>query len=303
MVFQKNKKKIKTSVGERVFDVFNVVFMLTLMLVMVYPLWHVVTASFSDSNQMIGYTGAMWLPRGFSFESYKLMAKNPMVLRGYGNTIYIVGMSTLLNILFTSIGAYFLSRKGVMWQKYIMMMITVTMFFSGGLIPTYLVLTKIYHLRDSYWALILPGLISTYNLIIMRTSFGSIPDSLTEAATIDGAGHWRVLFSIVIPLSKAIIAVMVLYYAVAHWNAWFTASVYLIDRNKFPLQLILREILISNDTTAMTAGSVDLSTDRASVGETIKYATIVVATVPILCVYPFLQKYFTKGTLVGAVKE
>lgn len=303
MNFGRNRQKIKVSFGERLFGICNNIFMFFLMIIMVYPVWYVLVASLSESQKMIGFDGIMWLPRGFSFDSYRLMAKNPMVLRGYVNTIYIVVVSVVLNIIFTSIGAYFLSRKNVMWQKYVMIMITLTMFFSGGLIPIYLTLTKIYHLRDSYWAIILPGLVNTFNLIIMRTSFQSIPDSLSESATIDGAGHWRVLFSIILPLSKAVLAVMVLYYAVEHWNSWFNASIYLSDRTKYPLQLILREILINNDTTSMTAGNVDVSADQESIAETIKYATIVVATVPILCVYPFLQKYFTKGTLVGAVKE
>lgn len=300
---KKSGQKIKEPIGERVFNIFNNVFMFLIMIIMVYPMWYVLVASFSESQKMVGFEGIMWLPRGLSLDSYRLMVKNPMVLRGYLNTIYIVVVSVSLNIIFTAIGAYFLSRKNVMWQKYVMIMVTLTMFFSGGMIPDYLTFTKIYHLRNSYWVLILPGLINTFNLIVMRTSFASIPDSLCESATIDGAGHWRVLFSIVLPLSKAVMAVIILYYAVAHWNEWFNASIYLSDRTKYPLQLILREILISNDTTSMTAGNVDARANKESVAETIKYATIVVATVPILCVYPFLQKYFTKGTLIGAVKE
>ena len=299
---KKSGQKIKEPIGERVFNIFNNVFMFLIMIIMVYPMWYVLVASFSESQKMVGFEGIMWLPRGLSLDSYRLMAKNPMVLRGYLNTIYIVVVSVSLNIIFTAIGAYFLSRKNVMWQKYVMIMVTLTMFFSGGMIPDYLTFTKIYHLRNSYWVLILPGLINTFNLIVMRTSFASIPDSLCESATIDGAGHWRVLFSIVLPLSKAVMAVIILYYAVAHWNEWFNASIYLSDRTKYPLQLILREILISNDTTSMTAGNVDARANKESVAETIKYATIVVATVPILCVYPFLQKYFVKGVTLGATK-
>ena len=230
-----------------------------------------------------------------------MMVRNPMVLRGYLNTIYIVVVSVVLNLLFTSLAAYFLSRKNVYWQKYVMMMIVFTMFFSGGLIPSYLINTKVFHLGDSYWAIILPTLINTYNLIIMRTSFSSIPDSLEESAKLDGAGHWTILFRIVLPLSKAVLAVMVLYYAVAQWNSWFSANIYLSTRSKYPLQLVLREILISNDTTSMTAGGADAG-DQQSIGETVKYAVIVTATLPILCVYPFLQKYFVKGVMVGAVK-
>ena len=299
----RNQGKIKTPIGERIFGVCNNIFMFFMIIIMVYPVWYVIVASISDSNALMGYTGILLTPKGFSTEAYKMMMKNPMVVKGYINTIYIVVVSVFLNIVFTSIGAYFLSRKNVFWQKYVMIFIVVTMYLNGGLIPTYLINTKVYGLNNSYWAIILPQLINTFNLIVMKTSFMSIPESLIESARIDGAGHWRVLYSIVLPLSKAILAVMVLYYAVAHWNSWFQASIYLTDRTKYPLQLVLREILISNDTTSMQAGRVDANTDQQAIGETIKYAIIVVATLPILCVYPFLQKYFAKGTMVGAVKE
>ena len=180
-----------------------------------------------------------------------------------------------------------------------MIMIMITMFFSGGIIPFYLTV-KMLGMYNSLWSLIIPSGISTYNLIIMRTSFIGIPDSLEEAAYIDGAGHVRVLTQVIIPLSKSIIAVMVLYYGVAHWNEWFNAMIFLNDRGKFPLQLVLREILIQNDTNSMTQGVG--AADGISVAESVKYAVIIVATVPILCIYPFLQKYFVKGVMVGALK-
>lgn len=285
----------------KLFDVFNVAFMLLLIPIMLYPIWHVVMASFSDSALLTGHTGLILKPRGFSTASYKLMAKNPMIFRGYLNTIFVVVAGVCLNIAFTSLAAYCLSRKGLYWQKPLMMMMVFTMYFSGGLIPVYLTNTQMYHLTNSYWSLILPGLISTYNLIIMRTSFMALPDSLEESAKLDGAGAIRILISIVIPLSMPVIAVMTLYYAVGHWNAWFDASIYIKTREKFPLQLILREILIINDTNSMTQGSADAS-DQMAIGATVKYAVIVVSTVPILCVYPFLQKYFQKGVMIGAVK-
>ena len=173
------------------------------------------------------------------------------------------------------------------------------MYFSGGLIPCYLNIRNL-GLYDSLWSLILPVAINTYNLIIMKTSFDAVPDSLTEAATIDGAGHAVIMFRVILPLAKATVAVMVLYYGVAHWNSWFTAAMYIQDRYKYPLQLVLREILIQNDTSAMMqGGSVN---DTSNIAETIKYAVIVVSTLPILCIYPLLQKYFAKGALVGAVK-
>lgn len=294
--------KIKTTMPERVFDIFNVVLMFLIAVVMAYPIWHVIMASLSDNNLLMGYRGVLLLPRGFSTNAYTLMTKNPMILKGYGNTIFIVVFGVFFNMLFTSLAAYFLSRKNVYWQRCVMMFIVFTMFFSGGLIPTYLINTKIFHLKNSYWALILPGLVNTYNLIIMRTSFAAIPDSLEESARLDGAGHWTILFKIVLPLSKAILAVMVLYYAVAQWNSWFNANIYITDRSKYPLQLVLREILIANDTSSSMAAQDANAADQQSIGETIKYAVIVAATLPILCVYPFLQKYFVKGVMVGAVK-
>ena len=293
--------KIKVSPAQRIFDIFNVLFMLLLVCVMAYPIWHVIIASISNNNDLIGHIGPLIKPLGFSFNAYKLMMKNPMILKGYMNTIFIVVAGTALNVFFTALAAYFLSRKNVYWQKYIMVLIIITMYFSGGLIPSYLLISQTLHLNNSYWALILPGLINTYNLIIMRTSFESIPISLEESAKIDGASHWLILFKIILPLSKAILAVMCLYYAVGHWNAWFNASIYIKDRNKYPLQLVLREILIMNDTNVMTQGAGDAS-DTMSIAETVKYAVIVVATLPILCLYPFLQKHFVKGVMIGSVK-
>ena len=211
-----------------------------------------------------------------------------MIARGYLNTMFVLVMSLILQITLTSLGAYFLSRRNVMFQKPIMLLITFTMFFSGGMIPTYLNMKSL-HLTGSLWGLILPFMISVYNMIILKTSFASIPESLIEAARIDGASHLKVLFSIVLPLSKAILAVMVLYYGVGVWNGWFWASA------------ILREILLQNSTSNMTGGTG--VADVESVAATVKYATIMVATVPILCIYPFLQKYFAAGVMVGAVKE
>ena len=292
--------KIKESRGRRIFDVCNVCLMVIIMIVMIYPIWYVLVASFSDSNLLVKNTNLLIRPLGFTTGAYKLMMENPMIVRGYANTLFILVTGVVLNLLFTTLAAYFLSRKNVYWAKFVMMMIVVTMFFSGGLIPLYLTVTKMYHLNNSYWAVILPTLVSTYNVIIMRTSFLGIPAALEEAAKIDGAGHWRVLFQVVLPISLPVLAVITLYYAVGHWNAWFNASIFLKDREKYPIQLILREILINNDTASMTQGS--SAGDQQSIGESVKYAVVVVATLPILCAYPFLQKYFVKGAMIGAVK-
>lgn len=290
---------MKNSLSRNIFILFNTLFLGGLSLLCIYPVLYVLFASFSDSGKIMAHSGLLWAPLGFNLEAYKAVLKNPVIGSGYINTIIVVGFGTLLNIVLTSLGAYFLSRKNVMLKNFIMVMIVITMFFSGGLIPFYLTVKNL-GMYNTLLALIIPTGISTYNLIIMRTSFMAVPDSLEEAALIDGAGHLRVLTQVVIPLSKSIIAVMVLYYGVARWNEWFNAMIFLNDRSKFPLQLVLREILIQNDTQAMTQGvSV---TDGISVAESVKYSVIIVATVPILCIYPFLQKYFVKGVMVGALK-
>jgi len=292
--------KVKKSKGERVFSVFNYIFLTLLIVLCLYPVWYVAVASFSNSNLLTQHTGLLIKPVGWSIDAYKKVFKNPMIGRGYLNTLFILVVGVFLDLIMTSLGAYFLSRKRVMFKRPIMLLIVFTMFFSGGMIPFYLNLKDL-RMTNSLWGLIVPFMISTYNLIILRTSFESIPESLIEAAQIDGASHIAILMQIVIPLSKAILAVMVLYYGVSIWNSWFWASAIIRTREMYPLQVILREILMQNDVSSMTAGSSALDTE--AIGMTIKYATIIVATVPILCVYPFLQKHFTKGTMIGAVKE
>ena len=185
------------------------------------------------------------------------------------------------------------------YQKIISIYIILTMFLNGGMIPFYFVVKSV-GLENSLWSLILPTAVNTFNLMILRVAFASVPDSLEESAKLDGANHLTIMLKIVLPVSKASIAVIILYYAVANWNAWFNAMLFLIDRPKYPLQLVLREILINNDTSAMTGGA-DVG-ELEFVGETIKYAIIIISTLPILCLYPFIQKYFTKGVMIGAVK-
>jgi putative aldouronate transport system permease protein len=222
-----------------------------------------------------------------------------MIAVGYRNTLVVVVFGVMLNILLTAMGAYFLSRKRIMLKKAIMLIVVFTMFFNGGLIPFYLTVRSV-HIDDSLLALILPTAINTFNLIIMRTAFMAIPESMEESAKIDGAGHFTILFRIMIPLSMSTVAVMILFYGVANWNAWFNAMLFLRDRDLYPLQLVLREILIQNDTTSMVAGG-DTG-DTQMVSQTIKYAVIMVATIPILALYLFLQKYFVKGVMIGAIK-
>lgn len=293
------KQKIKTTAGEKVFSVGNYTFMVLLMIIMVYPMWYVLMASFSDAVRLSAHEGLLLKPLGFTLDAYKLMAKNPMILRGYGNTLFILALGLVFNMTLTCMGAYVMSRTNVLFGKAITMMIIFTMYFSGGLIPFYLTVKQL-GMENSLLALIVPSAINTFNLIIMRTSFAAIPSSLEESARLDGAGHITILVRIIVPLSKATMAVIALYYAVAHWNSWFNAMIFLTDRKLFPLQLILREILIQNDTSSMTQ-MVNIG-ESSFIGETIKYAVIIVSVVPILCVYPFVQKYFVKGVMIGAVK-
>lgn len=290
---------IKISKAERVFDAFNVLLMCALIAATFYPLWYVICASFSDANLFIAHKGILLWPINFNLSAYRAMAKNPMIIRGYINTIYIVLVSLAFNMAMTSVAAYVVSRKRARFSKPVMIAVMFTMYFTGGMIPIYFNIRDL-GLLDSYWSVILPGAINTFNMIILKSAFESIPETLEESACLDGAGHYTVLFKIMLPLSKATLSVIMLYYTVAHWNAWFSAMLYLSDRRMFPLQLILREILIQNDTASMTMG-VDAG-DRALISEIIKYSVIVVATAPVLCIYPFIQKYFEKGVMIGAVK-
>ncbi|MEK3725183.1 carbohydrate ABC transporter permease [Paenibacillus sp. FSL H8-0034] len=284
---------------DKLLDIGIHVGLVLLMIFALYPMLYVAFASISDAGQLIAHKGLLFKPLGFSIEAYKNVFKNPGILIGYRNTLFILIMGVILNLFMTAMGAYVLSRKNVMWNKVFIIVIVFTMFFNGGLIPLYLTVKNV-GLINSLWATIIPFAISTFNLIIMRTAFMSVPDSLEESAKIDGANHFTILFKIIIPLSMPVIAVMILYYAVEKWNGWFYASVFLKDRELFPLQLTLREILLANQTDSMSAGA--SAGDQFQIGETIKYATIMVATIPILCVYPFVQKYFVKGVMVGALK-
>ena len=291
---------MRRPLSERIFNVFNVIILTLLALITFYPFWQVVCGSFSDGVMLMQHRGLLLFPKGFTLEAYAAVFNNGMVTSGFVNSIIVLVGGTVLNLVLTCIGAYVLSRKNVYWNTFFMKLITVTMFFGGGLIPTYLLIAKTLGLNDSLLALIIPSAINSYNLIVMRVSFSGIPVSLIESAQLDGASHAYILAKIVIPLSKAILAVISLYYAVEHWNSWFSASIYINDRGKYPLQLVLREILLQN--SAMAGGEAADNNDKYFVGESIKYATITVSTVPILLVYPYLQRYFVKGVMVGAVK-
>ncbi len=293
------KKKIKESIPERIFDAINYLFLFALMLVTVYPFWYVFSASVSIPALFVAHRGVVVAPIGFSVDSYRMVFQNPLIISGYINTIVYLAVGTLINMVLTVIGGYVLSRSGCMMRSAMNKFITFTMFFSGGLIPMFL-LVKSFGMLDTMWALIIPSAISTYNMIIMRTAFASLPASLEESAKLDGANDIHILFKILMPLTKATMAVLVLFYAVSHWNSWFPAMIYLRDSSKYPLQLVLRDIIIASNQDSMTT---EVSgADSAATNEVVKYATIMVATVPILVAYPFLQKYFVKGVMVGAVK-
>ena len=289
---------IKRSIQERLFEGINSIIMVFLIIITLYPLLYIIFASLSEPSKLIQHNGVLLGSLGFDLEAYRQVLKNPAILRGYLNTLFVVITGTSLNLVLTSLGAYALSRKDYYGKKLFMFIIIFTMFFNGGLIPFYL-LVKGLGLSNSLWALIFPVAVFSWNLIIMRTSFASIPSSLEESAKIDGANDFTILFHIVLPLSMPIVAVMILYYGVEHWNSWFNAIIFLRNRDLYPIQLILREILVLNDTHMMTT---KVFMDKESVGETIKYATVIVATLPILAVYPFLQKYFVKGIMIGALK-
>lgn len=287
--------KIKTSLGDRCVDVFLYLFLTCFALITLYPLWYVVMASFSSSAKLMAHSGLLLLPLEPNLESYRTIIGYSAIWTGYKNTLFLVFVGLAVNLVLTTLGAYFTSRRDVMFGRAITLMILFTMYFGGGLVPSYLNIKSL-GLYDSLWSVILSSGISTYNMIIMRTNFASIPRSLEEAAEIDGANDFVILLRILLPVSSSIIAVMVLYYGVANWNAWFNAMIYLSDANKIPLQLVLRNILIQNDLNEFQGE------DTTTVAETIKYAIIVVSTLPILLFYPFLQKYFVKGVMIGSVK-
>lgn len=290
---------IKKTKGDRIFITINTVFMTLLMLVTLYPLLYVAFASISDPTSMIKHTGLLLRPLGFQLDAYGMVMDNPMILQGYKNTLVYVLLGTLINLVMTCLGAYVISRKKFGMKKAITFAIIFTMFFNGGLIPTFLIVKDL-GMYNSIWALLIPNAINTYNLIIMRTSFMSIPETLEEAAIMDGANDFTILFRVVIPLSMPVVAVMILFYGVAHWNSWFNAMIYIRDRSLYPLQLVLREILVASSTESMTASVGNM--DKEPVSEIVKYATIMVATIPILFVYPFLQRFFVKGVMIGAIK-
>ena len=292
----------KRSAPSVVFDTCNALFLAVLCVTMLYPLYYVFVASLSEGNLLMAHTGPLAVPLGFSGAAYRLVFNNPLVVRGFLNSIHLVVVGTTVNILLTSFAAYVLSRKNVYWRPVLMIMAVVTLLFERGLVPFYLTVRGL-GLLNSHWSVILSFAISAYNLVIMRTYFMTIPDSLEESAKLDGANDFTVLFRIILPVAAPVVATMVLFYGVSRWNGYFYVMIFLRDRIKFPIALVLREILIANSAdTMMAGGDAGSMGDHENIADTIKFATTVVATMPILLLYPFLQKYFVKGAMIGSVK-
>ncbi len=291
---------IKMAKSDQVFNwVVNIIGFLVIIIVL-YPLIFVLSASFSDPDKVIAGEVVL-LPKGFTLEPYKMVFENQDIWLGYKNTIIYTVLGTLIATTFTIMLAYPLSRKDMPHRRLITLFIIFTMYFNGGMIPTYLLVRDL-HLYNTMWAVILPAAISTYNFIVAKTFFeNNIPQEMYESAQIDGSGDIRTLWQIVLPLSSSIIAVLVLYYAVEFWNSYFNALIYLQDESLKPLQIVLREILLIGQTEQMGSNDVGMG-EKIKMAEAIKYAVIIVSSVPILCVYPFVQKHFVKGVMIGAVK-
>ena len=281
------------------FDVFLVILMILLSCAFLYPLLNMLALSISDA-QTLKSSPIYLLPVGFSLESYKALLNDNRILLYYWNTIKYAAVVTVIMLLTTSLMAYPLSIPALRGRRLISILLTITMFFGGGLIPYYVTIMRL-KLIDTFWVMVLPGAISAYNVIVFKTFFMSIPESLKESAFLDGAGHLRVLFSIVLPLSKAVLATFALFSIVGYWNDYLTALLYLRDDRKYPIQLLIRRLLVLMDYKDASTAQI-LKDFRSISTRTTKAAATIITVVPILCVYPFMQKYFAKGVLVGSIK-
>lgn len=291
--------KIKESMGSRIFTGINAVFMLGVMFVTLYPLYNIAITSISSGQAVMQGQVKFW-PVGVNLLSYKMIFDDPNILPAYKNTIVYTVVGTAINLTMTMMCAYPLSRRYFFGRGFFTVYIVITMFFSGGMIPLYLVVQNL-GMIDTIWALVLPAAISSYNMIIMRTFFSNIPESLFESAYIDGANDLQIFVSIAIPLSLPIIATMVLFYAVGHWNSFFSALLYINTKSKLPVQIILRNLVISGELANQNS-SLGASSDFVAIDLTFKYSVIMLTTLPILMVYPFVQKYFVKGVMIGSLK-
>ena len=297
------RTQIRQATGDRIFDVINYFLLGVIFIIMTYPILFIISASFSDPHTVA--SGQMFLfPKGFTLAGYRKIFAYRDIWIGYRNTIYYTVVQAVISVILTISFAYPLSRPDFKARGILTIMITVTMFFSGGMIPSYLVVKSL-NMLDSVWAIILPAAISTWNVIITRTFFQtSIPSELREAASIDGCSNLKFFTKIVIPLSRPIVAVMALYYASGRWNSYFSALIYLTDRSKFPLTLFLRQILILKDLQGSEVISVDPGAfkEQQMLAGVMKYGIIIVSTIPMMVLYPFIQKYFVKGVMIGSIK-
>lgn len=292
---KKRKNTIQIPTGSKIFDIFNYIFLSIVGILTLYPFWDAFVVSLSPIEEYLKTSIHLW-PTKISIEPYSYMLNLRELWISYWNTIIVTVVGTSLNMLMTIMTAYVLSKKDLKGQRIIMFFIIFTMMFSGGLIPLYIVIKNL-KMMNSLAALIIPTAMSTYNLIILRNFFYSIPQSLEEAAMIDGCSEIGILFKIVIPISKPAITTITLFYAVTNWNQFFSAVLYIYDKNKWPLQLFLRSLLFENDMAYQAGGE-----SLFMLGQPMKMAAVMMAIIPIMCVYPFFQKHFTKGVMLGAVK-
>jgi ABC-type sugar transport system, permease component len=294
------KKKIISS-DERGFAIINNLFLFMAFIIVAAPILNVLASSFSEPGAVI-QGRVSFFPKGFNFEAYKQIFRSRMLLIGYKNSIFYTILGTIINIVMTIMAAYPLSVRDFVGRKFFTGMFIFTMIFTAPLIPTYLNIERL-GILNTVWAMVLPGAISVYNLIIARTFFqNSIPSEMIEAANLDGADDIQVLFHLILPLSKSIIAVLVLYYAVAHWNAYFDAFIYLSSESKFTLQVVLRNIMSTAAALKEMADATVEQSSRAAMIEVLKYAIIVFGSLPVIALYPFVQKHFVKGVMIGSVK-
>ena len=280
-------------------DVVLVILMILLSAIFIYPLLNMLALSFSDSQELKSLPVYL-MPKGFSLESYKALLNDSRTILYYWNTIQYAAVGTVIMLLTTSLMAYPLSIPSMRGRKLVSILLTITMFFGGGLIPYYVTIMQL-GMIDSFWVMVIPGAISAYNVIVFKTFFMSIPESLRESAGLDGAGHFRILFQIILPLSKAVIATFALFSIVGYWNDYMTALLYLRDDTKYPIQLLMRRLLVLMDYKDASTAQL-LKDYRAISSRTTKAAATIITVVPVLCVYPFMQKHFAKGVLVGSIK-
>ncbi len=293
-------KKVKDSKGDRVYYIITYIVLALLALIVLYPLYFVVIASFSSADAVLAGKVYLW-PVDIDFSGYTKCFERTDIWIGYGNTIWYTAAYTVLSVGFTLAAAWALSRKTLPFRKFFMIFFTITMFFGGGLIPFYNVVSDL-GMLNTPWAIILPGTVSAWNLFMAKTFFQTgVPDSIVEAAELDGANRARLFVSIIVPISAPIIAVLTLYYAIGQWNSYFNAMIFLDDANMYPLQLVLKEILTASEST--TGGSGETILEQFRLANQLKYVTVIVSSLPVLLLYPFVQKYFAQGVLVGSLKD